>query len=327
MLLPPVLQLYMTKVEVTRDDTLTESSYDINGDGVMIKNLNFLDTLDTIKHDLLRMYLQRERTTVNAASLSEVKNSEEKISAPERRNQQELETSSAIDNDLERYMYQLNHAYLNVSNETISKHEYISQIELITDSIVALDKSDAQNKRNTKFKDQIENPANYSSVKRQESMNRAILKIFQHLNLLKYEDATSTIFRRLITSYEKKEFEHLRIKNNVIRQYELAKSKKSKNIKNQNKQVSGAISFNKLIKASPWIESQFQTPERFSRLVQIFTLTNQSKKSFRALIDLTLQKKSTCDYLSLPETRVSVVNALRLSNRTQEARWMDHALL
>jgi hypothetical protein len=306
MLLPPIIQMYTTKVEVTRDDTLTESSFATvqSNHGLVIKNFNFLDILETEKNKLIDLYLQNEPSKSSTSSQQSINYittaienlKDEEIENPPRLSQPTLKN----DDEFQVYLLQLDKAYNALKHNSISNDQYYLKIEKITDSLVGRIKLKKDNK---------------------ELFNNTIMKIFDQLHNLKLHEYENSLFRRLLSVHDQREINILNIRQKIIFNYEFSKTVKSSNkkhlkVKNRTLEI---VPTYKLMGSSIWLKDYVKSFERFAQLVELFAITNQSKKSFNILFNLGFNSPCVCNKMQDGQLRYGLITALRGLNKNKEA--------
>lgn len=329
MLLPPIIQMYTTKVEVTRDDTLTESSFaslDSNN-GLIIKNMNFLDIIQSEKNKLLNMYLNHDS---NISSESVHKNDSTIVSEFQNKSPikpvNTLNTTTTISNPtndninrgsphprLDEQIKLLESAYSSLRNNTINDTQYISRIESITDDLIGLS--------------QI--------TKDDDAINNTIMKVFDQLHHLRLHNFEIVLFRRLLTSYKQPEIKFLNIRQKIIKNYEIQKklksNKKSKSNSNSKYKIIESVDLDvtplkKLMNVSIWLRSYVKNFERFAQLVHMFAATNQQRDVFRSLFYLGFESSDFCKQIQNPEQRYGLISTLRGFNKEKEAIFLERKM-
>lgn len=304
MLLPPIIQMYTTKVEVIRDDTLTESSFaTVQSDhGIVIKNLNFLDILQNERHKLLDLYLQNEPQGKSQQQQQPKEHVYETINNNCNPNKvsQPSPKKPDYDDEFQIYLLQLDTAYNSLKRNSISSMEYYSNIEQIADRLV--------NKTNLKHASS-------------ELVHNTIMKIFDQLHNLRLHKYEDSLFRRLLTSHKQPEIKFLNIKQRIISNYEFTKSKRSKGKRQftvQNTQLE-IVPTHKIMKPSIWLNDYIGNFERFAQLVQMFAVTNQSMKSFQILFNLGFRNSDIRNQMKDAQLRYGLISALKGLNKKKEA--------
>lgn len=336
MLLPPIIQMYTTKVEVTHDDTLCESSFQSlqTSDGLIIKNMNFLDILESEKNKLVNLYIQNENignttatTTIKSDLMSVLKTKlNEKIDSDETDDKNNYESIKDINTagnneSFDIYLTKLDEIYQSLKNSKITNKQYFSKIEELTDGLISLDRQ-----RNNFDTSVIKN----NTTNNEEFVNNTIVRIFDQLHKLKLHEFESILFRRLLTSYEQPEMKYFNIKQKVLKKYELNKkihSKHSKKLKlssfNKINNVKTDIPIHKTMQLSIWLHSYTKSFERFAQLVQMFAVTNQSKQSFYSLFQIGFNSSEVCEKLKNSNLRYGLISALRGLNKEKEALTLE----
>ena len=337
MLLPPIIQMYTTKVEVTRDETMTESSFATleMGQGVTIKHMNFLDILQSEKNKLMDQYLQSEAAGNTEQSSEDARHfiassnrpaiKENALAdAPGKIRELKSQPDTTEDEELRSQLDMIDDVYSSLQRHLISDHQYMSAVEKITDQLLAVGQ-----RRNTKHADK-------------ELANNTIMRIFDQLHSLRMHAFESELFRRLITSYTCPEARFLNIKHAIVTKYETSKAANNAHAhmhtRNGKRQVANTglpkknarlplpLSLHELMEVSVWLRSYVSSFERFAQLVQMFAATGQTKKALHALFHIGFDSPEVRKQVQNPGQRYGLVGALRSLHRESEALALERKM-
>lgn len=312
MLLPPIIQMYTTKVEVTRDDTLSESSFECvqSQEGIVLPRMTFLDIINTEKKKLMELCLNRDAASHDNKREGELASGtlhsfgkasfEKNIDS----SQCAFTAAASDDDEFKAYLVKLDGAYRSLKQNSISPREYCSQVEAVTDSLMGLA---ARRRQSTEY------------------VNNAIMGIFDQLHRLKLHEHESALFQRLLSAYKQPEIKYLNIRQKILSRYEVAKSIRSKSKKQTRALHSKLINvpLYKMMESSKWLHDYLQSFERFSQLIQLFAVTNQSNKSFNTLLNIGLSRGDVREKVTDPQLRYGLVSLLRESNNNKEALLLE----
>lgn len=303
MLLPPIIQMYTTKVEVTRDDTIDESpfhsSLDLNSK-LILKNINFLDVLEMEKKRLVDLYLSNNiREETEQQRSSDILDSAQTFAKQQHNLQYRPEKKNAVTYQLDKQLKLIDNVYSALQQNNMTSKEYFTNIERITDNLIGIKQ---QNKR---------------IINSNDTVNNLIKKIFDQLHNLQFYRYESILFRRLLTSYKQPDFRILNIRNKIINEYEKSKQMKNKGrITYKEKE----ISINHEMNVSIWLRSYIKNFERFSQLVEMFATTNQTRKAFNVLFNMGLGNASIRrEIRENPNERYMLISNLKALKREKEA--------
>lgn len=296
MLLPPILQMYTTKVEVTRDDTLHDSPFESldTGNGVLIRNINISDMLNLEKDKLLNIYFQKEEAVSPSQQPIPIESLVKEVSSFEPEKEpfnSSIPRKQTYDPDFVIYFNKVTDAYTSFSRNKISEDQYYSKIERITDRLLTLQ---------------------YKGKK--DMTNNMLMKIFDQLHSLRLHHYELKLFRRILTSFDDPKLKLLRIRQKIISKYETSKSRNNKTID---------TSIFKMINSSKWLIEYTSNFERFAQLIEMFAITNQNNKAFNSLIEVGLTSQDVLDKIHDSHLRYSLVSVLRGHERNKEAAFLE----
>lgn len=301
MLLPPIIQMYTTKVEVIRDDTLEESPFESlnSGQGVTIRNINISDMISIERDKLLNLYFQTEPSvTPQCESSTPILRQTEKLTEEVSNYENEKEPffsnirpKECLDPEFMMYLNKLTESYNLLRRNNISQDQYYSNIERITDSLMKLE---------------------YRKSK--DRTNHVIMKIFDQLHSLRLHEYEIQLFRRIATALNDHNVKLLNIRQRIISNYESSKAKK---------QTSIPTPLSKLISSSKWFTEYASNFERFAQLIEMFAITKQNNKSFNALINVGLKSDDVCEKIQSSHLRYGLVSVLRGHGRDKEAVFLE----
>ncbi|AWU76823.1 uncharacterized protein C5L36_0C07390 [Pichia kudriavzevii] len=305
MLLPPILQMYTTKVEVTRDDTMTESSFNSvsSSNGMMIKNINFLDFLSSRGSDMMELYeknLPKPAETVFAEDFVPQHFTSNVDLESDNRTRRAEPPQSQTKDEFDFYLQQLDAAFNSVKANSLSSVQYFDKIQTITDRLIGLTKND-----------------NY----KKDRANNTFMKIFDQLHQLRLHQYEMKLFRRLLTSDQHTEVKLVNIRQKIISNYEYAKYKQNHN--NKVKSKAKNIPTHKLMLSSSWLKEYVNNFERFAQLLQLLATTKQNSKTFSQLYYVGLKSNDVFYKMQNTEIRYSLLSVLRGLGQTKEAYVLD----
>ncbi|TID30953.1 hypothetical protein CANINC_000475 [Pichia inconspicua] len=293
MLLPPIIQMYTTKVEVTRDDTLEESPFGSldSGNGITIRNINISDMLHIERDKLLKLYFQSEPAT---SILPETDCMTEKILKDKKEkqiNSNDIERDEYYDPEFSAYLKKLSQSYDSLKRNNINNEQYYANIERITDCLM-----------NMEYK------------KTKEGTNNVLMKIFDQFHSLRLHKYEIQLFRRILTTVHDPNVKLLSIRQKIISNYESIKAKEHKSI---------STSLSKLISSSKWLTEYASNFERFAQLIEMFAITKQNNKAFISLINVGLRSEDVREKIKNSHLRYGLVSVLRGYGREKEAYFLE----
>lgn len=325
MLLPPIIQMYTTKVEVTRDDTIDESPFTCvnSNNGLIIRNINFLDIIQTEKNKLINLYSNNTNSydkSDNKLTNDIINNSINNQDSNSNSNNHSNNNNDIKINDLDCKLKLIDDNYNLLNNKLITNNQYISRMENLTDEIISI---------NYRMK-----------FSKNEIINNSIMKIFDQLHKLRLYKVELNLFKRLLTSFKDSNNKILNIKYKIIQNYELKKNinlinKKHKGnkkykriIKHKNENINSDIlpPVKELMEVSIWLKSYVENFERFAQLVQMFAINNQSKNEFYSLFKIGFKSKDVCEKLQNPEQRYGLISILKGFNKEKEALMLSNKM-
>lgn len=323
MLLPPIIQMYTTKVEVTRDETISESPFAAveTSHGIVIRNMNFLDILQAEKNKLVDMYLQSETNTGTTLESSKVDgfvpNNDTVPLADRPAKEQRPAEKPEIDQRLELQLAIIDDAYNSLQRNLISDNQYMITVQKVTDQLLGIEQRSRTGRSD------------------KELANNTIMRIFDQLHSLRLHTFESDLFRRLVTSHTQPDVKFLNIKHTIVQNYEISKAVGQKH---KHKHARRLFAKNRVIKkdselplhdamgVSLWLRSYVRSFERFAQLVQMFATTGQTKKAFHSLFHVGFESPEVCKQIQNPEQRYGLVSALRGSHREKEAHVLERKI-
>lgn len=252
MLLPPIIQMYTTKVEVFHDDTLTESSFDVANNGLIIKNINFLDIISG-KYDKYDKYDNR---------ISEYK-------SKNKENTNKIEEITKLDfipsqaKIVSEFDLSLNNITAKINSNNIYTHNNMNTINNIMEEIIKLNTNSAP----------IE-----TTIQQRESVNKITDLFFNKLHQAQLYSQEMILLRRLLISHSPTEYKTLTIRQKIIIRYEKSK-------KNTNSNISTTVPLHKLINISKWLKQYLTDINRFLQVIKILAMNKQTKTSFIELMN------------------------------------------
>lgn len=332
MLLPPVIQMYTTKVEVTRDDTLIESSFESLPvhHGLVLRNVNFLDILQEEKHRLLNLYLSNEPAATSPpaipSQLQALNEMQEQSNRHERYNHDDDDVRSALDSgstndaDLEFQLYvtKINDAITAMkSSAATGNSQSYKNIERVANQLVKLG---------------IRNDSPASILRTKESTNNIIMNVFDRLHSLKLHEYEIALLRRLLVSYDTADVHLLNIRQKIIHRYEENKRERSHSKSavtmappSSFTNAGGShLPLEKIIKSSTWLREYTNSFERFAQLVHMFAGANLSIKAHQALFKVGFQSEDVRESLRDSRLKYSVVGTLDGFGQNKASRLLQN---
>lgn len=311
MLLPPIIQMYTTKVEVIRDDTIDESPFACvnSNNGLIIRNINFIDIIQIEKNKLINLYSNNSDNSDNNNNNKSDNKLDYDITKLNNNNNNDKKLNNDYKiNDLNYKLKLIEDNYNLLNNKLINNNQYISRIEYLADEIISIN-------YRTKFKNN-------------EIINNSIMKIFDQLHKLRLYKIELNLFKRLLTSFKDSNNKILNIKYKIIQNYEFKKNKgykMRKFIKNKIN-IERIPPINELMEISIWLKSYIKNFERFAQLVQMFAINNQSKNEFYSLFKIGFESKDVCEKLQNPEQRYGLISILKGFNKDKEAMILSNKM-